>query len=110
MSYENILYEVDGKIARVTVNRPKLMNALNNQTLEELAHAFDAVRDDEGVRCLLITGAGDKAFIAGADINELAKMKAMQANTGDGTSELTYEEDPDGLDGVPDEYENEFVS
>ncbi len=79
MSYENILYEVDGKIARVTVNRPKLMNALNNQTLEELAHAFDAVRDDEGVRCLLITGAGDKAFIAGADINELAKMKAMQA-------------------------------
>lgn len=79
MSYENIEYTVDGHIGRVTINRPKLMNALNHQTLEELAHAFDAARDDQSVRCVLITGAGEKAFVAGADINELAKMKAMQA-------------------------------
>lgn len=79
MSYENIQFEVEGGIGRVTINRPKLMNALNHQTLEELAHAFDAAKDSEDVRCVLITGAGEKAFVAGADINELAKMKAMQA-------------------------------
>jgi enoyl-CoA hydratase len=79
MSYENIISEVSGAIARVTVNRPKLMNALNRQTLEELAHAFDALRDDDRVRVLIVTGSGDKAFVAGADIKELAKMEAMQA-------------------------------
>ncbi|HIG10038.1 MAG: enoyl-CoA hydratase-related protein [bacterium] len=79
MSYENIISEVSGAIARVTVNRPKLMNALNRQTLEELAHAFDALRDDDRVRVLIVTGAGDRAFVAGADIKELAKMEAMQA-------------------------------
>jgi len=79
MSYENILCEVDGAIGRITFNRPKVMNALNHQTLSELAHALDALRDDEAVRCVLLTGSGEKAFVAGADINELAKMKALQA-------------------------------
>ena len=79
MSYENILCEVTGAIGRVTINRPKLMNALNRQTLDELAAAFDALRDDEAVRLVILTGAGEKAFVAGADINELAKMHAMQA-------------------------------
>jgi enoyl-CoA hydratase len=79
MSYENILCEVTGAIGRVTINRPKLMNALNRQTLDELASAFDALRDDEAVRLVILTGAGEKAFVAGADINELAKMHAMQA-------------------------------
>ncbi|MFT7668951.1 MAG: enoyl-CoA hydratase [Planctomycetota bacterium] len=79
MSYENILYSVEERVARITINRPKLMNALNQRTLEELAHAFDAVKADDDVRALVITGMGEKAFIAGADINELAKMKAMQA-------------------------------
>ena len=79
MSYENILLEKDGAVATVTVNRPKVMNALNHQTLGELAHAFDAVRDDDAVRVLVVTGAGDKAFVAGADINELAKMQALSA-------------------------------
>jgi enoyl-CoA hydratase len=79
MSYENILCEVNGAIGRVTINRPKLMNALNRQTLDELATAFDALRDDESVRLVILTGAGEKAFVAGADINELAKMHAMQA-------------------------------
>ena len=79
MSYENILCEVDGAIGRITFNRPKVMNALNHQTLSELAHALDALRDDEAVRCVVLTGSGEKAFVAGADINELAKMKALQA-------------------------------
>ena len=56
MSYENILYKVADGIARITVNRPKLMNALNQQTLEELAHAFDAAKDDEAARCVVING------------------------------------------------------
>jgi enoyl-CoA hydratase len=76
MSYENILVEPEGAVAIVTVNRPKVMNALNAKTLTELAHAFDALEADASVRCIVITGAGDKAFVAGADINEL---KAMQS-------------------------------
>lgn len=79
MNYENILCETDGALGRITFNRPKVMNALNNQTLTELAHALDTLRDDESVRAVVLTGAGDKAFVAGADINELAKMKALQA-------------------------------
>ena len=79
MSYENILVTTEGGIGKVVINRPKVMNALNHQTLTEMAHAFDALKDDDSVRVVLITGSGDKAFIAGADINELAKMEAMGA-------------------------------
>ena len=79
MSYENVRLEKKGAIARVTIDRPKVMNALNRQTLGELSHAFDDVRDDAAVRVLVVTGAGDKAFVAGADINELARMKALEA-------------------------------
>lgn len=80
MSYENILVEVSQGIATITVNRPKVMNALNEQTLTELARAFDALEDNPLVRCLVVTGAGDKAFVAGADINELKAMQsAMEA-------------------------------
>ena len=81
MSYENILLDVEGGVATVTVNRPKVLNALNHATLTELAHAFDAVRDDDAVRGLIVTGSGEKAFVAGADINELAKMQAMEAKS-----------------------------
>ena len=79
MAYENILLAVEGGIATVTVNRPKVLNALNHQTLSELAHAFDVVKADDSARALIVTGAGEKAFVAGADINELAKMQAMEA-------------------------------
>ena len=79
MAYENILVAQEGGVATITVHRPKVLNALNHQTLNELAHAFDALRDDQGVRGLIITGAGEKAFVAGADINELARMQALQA-------------------------------
>ncbi|MCC7013248.1 MAG: enoyl-CoA hydratase/isomerase family protein [Planctomycetes bacterium] len=79
MSFENLLLEnVDG-IALVTLNRPKVLNALNALTLRELATCFDALRDDAAVKGVVLTGAGDKAFVAGADINELAKMKALEA-------------------------------
>ena len=79
MSYENILYAVDGGAARVTINRPKALNALNEATLAEMDDAFTTAAKDESVRAVVITGAGDKAFVAGADINELSKMTPLSA-------------------------------
>jgi enoyl-CoA hydratase len=69
---ENILVELNDGVATVTVNRPKVLNALNTQTLDELRRAMLALRHDAGVRSVIVTGSGEKAFIAGADINELA--------------------------------------
>jgi enoyl-CoA hydratase len=69
---ENLLLEHDGGIATVTVNRPKVLNALNTQTLDELRRTLLALRRDDSVRVVVITGAGEKSFIAGADINELS--------------------------------------
>jgi enoyl-CoA hydratase len=73
MSYENILYEVRDGIAFITFNRPKVLNALNRQTMSELGQALAAAKADVQVRALILTGSGEKAFIAGADINELAQ-------------------------------------
>jgi enoyl-CoA hydratase len=72
MSYENLLLEKRDGIARVTVNRPDKLNALNARTMGELGAAFAALRDDPEVRGVVLTGAGEKAFVAGADIAELA--------------------------------------
>jgi enoyl-CoA hydratase len=72
MTFENILLERDGAVAILTVNRPKVLNALNTQTLDELRRAILALKQDDGVRAVILTGAGEKSFIAGADINELA--------------------------------------
>ena len=69
---ENLQVEQDGAIAIVTVNRPKVLNALNAQTLDELRRTILALKHDEGVRAVILTGAGEKSFVAGADINELA--------------------------------------
>ena len=69
---ETLLLERADGIAVVTVNRPKVLNALNAQTLDELRRTVLALRSDESVRCIILTGAGEKAFVAGADINELA--------------------------------------
>jgi enoyl-CoA hydratase len=74
MSYENLLYEKKDGIAYITFNRPKLLNALNRKTMEELHQVLQDARDDASVRVLILTGAGDKAFVAGADINELAQQ------------------------------------
>jgi enoyl-CoA hydratase len=69
---ENLLLERDGGVAIVTVNRPKVLNALSMQTLDELRRTVLALKHDDTVRAVIVTGAGDKSFIAGADINELA--------------------------------------
>ena len=77
MNFENILFEKKDAIAYVTVNRPKVLNALNMATMEELRAAFHEVKNDHGVRVVIMTGSGEKAFIAGADIGELAKHDAV---------------------------------
>src|SRR5215468_5510860 len=74
MSYENILYDKKDGIATITFNRPKVLNALNRKTVEELQSALLDLRDDAGVRVIILTGAGEKAFVAGADIGELAQQ------------------------------------
>ncbi len=79
MSYENIRLETEGSIARVTVNRPAKLNALNRATVAELTTCFTSLRDDKAVRVVLLTGEGEKAFVAGADISELADLGADQA-------------------------------
>jgi len=76
---ENVLYEKKGVIAYVTVNRPKVLNALNHRTWADLQTAFEEARDDAEVRGVIFTGSGDKAFIAGADISELAHVSAVEA-------------------------------
>ncbi len=72
MAYENLLYEKRDKIGLITFNRPKVLNALNRKTMDELNDLLIAARDDEDVRVLILTGAGEKSFVAGADIAELA--------------------------------------
>src|SRR6266853_5304448 len=72
MTYENLLYEKRERIGLITFSRPKVLNALNRKTLEELNDVLTAAREDDDVRVLILTGAGEKAFVAGADIGELA--------------------------------------
>ena len=79
LKFENVLYEKKGPIAYVTLNRPKVLNALNQATWKELQTAFEAARQDDEIRGVILTGAGDKAFIAGADIGELSKLSAVEA-------------------------------
>src|SRR6266567_1511084 len=79
LSLENVSYAKKGAIAYVTLNRPKVLNALNQRTWEDLKAAFEDARDDAAVRGVILTGAGDKAFIAGADISELAQISAVEA-------------------------------
>ena len=77
MAYENLLYEKREGIAFITFNRPKVLNALNRKTVEELREALMDARDDTAVRVLILTGAGEKSFVAGADISELAQRTAV---------------------------------
>lgn len=79
MAFDNLLIETLGAVRRITVNRPDKLNALNAQTLTELEQAFEAARTDETVRVVVLRGAGEKAFVAGADISELAVVTPVQA-------------------------------
>jgi enoyl-CoA hydratase len=85
MNFENLILEIKDRIARVTVNRPKVLNALNEKTVREIHAAFLGLRDNADVGVVILTGAGEKAFVAGADINELAVMTPRQ---GEASSKL----------------------
>src|SRR3954449_7983259 len=78
MNFENILLEKKNSIAYVTVNRPKVLNALNMATMDELRASFHEIKNDAEIRVVILTGAGEKAFIAGADIAELAQHDAVR--------------------------------
>ena len=77
MAFDNLLLERDGAVACLTINRPAVLNALNIRTLDELDRAFLELGRDPDVRAVVLTGAGQKAFVAGADINELATLTPM---------------------------------
>jgi enoyl-CoA hydratase len=78
MSFDNLLLERDGAVALVTINRPQVLNALNSATIDDLRRAVLEVKHDAGVRVAVITGAGEKSFVAGADINELAALRPAE--------------------------------
>lgn len=79
MSYKNILFEIKNKIAYITINRPDKLNALNSETFNELHDAFIKANEDQGVVGVILTGSGEKAFVAGADITELAVQTPVTA-------------------------------
>lgn len=78
MNFQNLLVRTENKIAYITINRPDKLNALNKQTIEELHHALKAADDDASVQVIILTGAGEKAFVAGADISEFAAFSVEQ--------------------------------
>ena len=79
MTFDNLLIERDGAVVVLTINRPKVLNALDAATFADLRQALEAIAGDAGIRVLIITGAGDKSFVAGADINELAVLSPVSA-------------------------------
>ena len=78
MAFENIILESAPPVATLFFNRPKALNALNNALFDELDTALDQIRDNPDIRVLVLTGAGEKAFVAGADIAELNKMNPLE--------------------------------
>jgi enoyl-CoA hydratase len=78
MDYQNLLFERSENIAQITLNRPKVLNALNRALFAELDAALDEIAADDSVRAVILTGAGEKAFAAGADIQELAQLSAAE--------------------------------
>ncbi len=92
MAYENLTVEIRDRIARVTINRPKLLNALNEQTVREIHAAFAALRHDASVGVVILTGSGEKAFVAGADINELAVMSPLQGEASSRLGQAAFAE------------------
>jgi enoyl-CoA hydratase len=79
MAYDNIIFQVEDGISTITFNRPETLNALNSELLKEFSQALDEISANEDIRVLILTGAGEKSFVAGADITELATFNALQA-------------------------------
>src|SRR5437867_12191306 len=88
---ENLLYEKKGPIAYVTLNRPKVLNALNQATWDDLRTALEDAGDDAAVRGVILTGAGDNACIAGSDISELAHVTAAEAQESSSLGQLVID-------------------
>ncbi len=80
-SFETVLCEIEGQVATVMINRPRVVNALNAQVFEDLKNLFDALAKNADVRVILLTGAGEKAFAAGADISELTATNRVTGRT-----------------------------
>lgn len=78
MEFKNIILEKNGRIATISINRPKALNALNSETLKELDCVVDMIAEDEDVYAVILTGAGEKAFVAGADITEMKDMSVAE--------------------------------
>ncbi|AFM42494.1 enoyl-CoA hydratase/carnithine racemase [Desulfosporosinus acidiphilus SJ4] len=78
MEYQNLLLERNGPIAVLTINRPKALNALNSDTLTELSTALDELRGDSSVKAVILTGSGEKAFVAGADISQMKELSPLE--------------------------------
>ena len=78
MEFNNILMDKNDNIAIVTINRPKQLNALNKETISNLSQSLSALQDDRNIKCVIITGSGEKAFVAGADIKEFAHFGIEQ--------------------------------
>jgi enoyl-CoA hydratase len=81
MSFTNILVDKKAGFAQVTINRPKKLNALNKATINELNEAFEELEDDENIRVIILTGSGEKAFVAGADISEFAHFSIEEGGS-----------------------------
>jgi enoyl-CoA hydratase len=81
MKYNNILLEKNNALAKIIINRPKKLNALNKQTITELSHAFNVLEEDSVIKVIILTGSGEKAFIAGADISEFAHFSVNEGGS-----------------------------
>ncbi|MDA3897903.1 MAG: enoyl-CoA hydratase-related protein [Desulfobacteraceae bacterium] len=81
MAYNNILFDITDNIATVTINRPKSLNALNAEVLNEIFQVVESIAANEKIRVLILTGSGEKAFVAGADITELSELNALAAKS-----------------------------
>jgi enoyl-CoA hydratase len=79
MQFNNLLFVAEGAVATVTINRPKALNALNQETLEEMLRCFQALAEDSSIRVVVVTGSGEKAFVAGADIAFMTHLDPLAA-------------------------------
>lgn len=90
MEYKNILLSVEGEIGILTINRPKALNALNIETLEDIRMGLQEVKKNAAMKVLIVTGAGEKAFVAGADITEMRAMSSLEALNFSRMGHLTF--------------------